>query len=339
MLAPGVDAKSRGAGDFALSTDGTLVYVNGGAAAAQRRLVWIDRSGTRQPLNLPLRSYAMSRISPDGTRIALDIRDQQSDIWIWDLKGERLTRFTTDPSFDGLPVWLHDSRRIAFGSSRQGGIFSFVQSADGTGEPQVLFESLSSANPTSVSPDGKWLILRRDAGLTSTQTSVDIVMGALENHAQPVPLLAGSANELNGEISPDGRWLAYESDESGTSEVYVRPFPNVQAGRWQISNGGGVHPAWDPAAGRAVYYADSNGRLRVVPWTAAPSPSVGTPTVIETAPLYEAIAPRSFDISPDGKRILVIEPVNTGSNDAPSLTVVLNWVEELKRRAAGASDR
>ena len=66
---------------------------------------------------------------------------------------------------------------------------------------------------------------------------------------------------------------------------------------------------------------------------------MGTPTVIETAPLYEAIAPRSFDISPDGKRILVIEPVNTGSNDAPSLTVVLNWVEELKRRAAGASDR
>jgi serine/threonine-protein kinase len=330
VIAQGVESKSRGAGDFALSADGTLVYVNGGAAAAQRRLVWIDRSGTRQPLNLPLRSYAMARISPDGTRIALDIRDQQSDIWIWDVKGERLTRFTTDPSFDGLPVWLRDGRRIAFGSSRQGGIFPFVQSADGAGEPKLLSDSSNPANPISATPNGKWLILRRDAGLTSTQASVDIEMVALDNQAPPVPLLTGRANELNGEVSPDGRWLAYESDESGTSEVYVRPFPEVQAGRWQISNGG-VHPAWDPVAGRAVYYADSDGRLRVVSWTAGPSPSVGTPTVIETPPLYEALAVRSFDISPDGKRILVIEPVSTGTSDAPSLTVVLNWPEEFTR--------
>jgi hypothetical protein len=88
-----------------------------------------------------------------------------------------------------------------------------------------------------------------------------------------------------------------------------------------------------------VYDADSNGRLHVVPWTATPSPSVGTPTVIETPPLYEAIAPRSFDISPDGKRILVIEPVNSGTSDAPSLTVVLNWPEELTRATVRPADR
>jgi Tol biopolymer transport system component/predicted Ser/Thr protein kinase len=338
VIAQNVDAKARGAGDFALSGDGTLVYVNGGAAAAQRRLVWIDRDGRRQPIDAPLHAYAIARISPDGTRAALDVRDQQSDIWIWDFKGERLTRFTTDPSFDGLPVWLRDGRRIVFGSNRQGGLYPFVQAADGTGEPQLLFETSRAMNPTSVTPDGKLLILRRDAGQTSTQASTDIVMGALDDHAQPRTLLGGSANELNGEVSPDGRWLAYESDESGTFEVYVRPFPQVQEGRWQISNAGGVHPAWQPD-GRGIYYVDTGGRLRLASWTITPGPSVGAPTVLETPPLYEGLAPRSFDISPDGRRILVIEPANAGPADAPSMTVVLNWLEEVKRRGVGGPDR
>jgi serine/threonine-protein kinase len=335
-IADGVGAKGSGAADFTISADGTLAYVNGGAAAAQRRLVWIARDGSRQPLNAPPRSYALARISPDGTRVALDVREQESDIWIWDLKRETLTRFTTDPSFDGLPVWMPDSRRIVFGSSRQGALFPFVQSADGTGDALPVFKSTVADNPTSITPDGKWLIFRHDVGTAVTQGLSDIMMVPIDGREKPRPLLAGQANELNGEVSPDGRWLAYESDESGVLEVYVRPFPQVQGGRWQISNGGGSHAAWDPG-GRGVYYVGLDGRLLFASWSATTAPSVGVPVPIATPAIYEAIAPRSFDVAPDGKRLLVIELIQTGPLEAPSLTVVLNWAEELKRASAAAS--
>jgi serine/threonine protein kinase/Tol biopolymer transport system component len=332
----GVGAKGSGAADFAISADGTLVYVNGGPAVAQRGLAWIARDGTRQPLNAPRRSYAVARISPDGTRVALDVREQESDIWIWDLKRETLTRFTTSPSFDGLPAWLPDSRRIVFVSGREGGLSPFVQSADGTGEAQPLFKSTLSDNPTSITRDGKWLIFRRDVSNTLKQGVSDILMAPLDGREKPTPLLAGPATELNGEVSPDGRWLAYDSDESGVPEVYVRPFPQIQGGRWQITNGGGGHAAWDPN-GRGMYYVSPDARLFFASWSATPAPSVGAPTPIETSAIYEAIAPRSFDVAPDGKRLLVIEPINTGPLDAPSVTVVLNWVEDLKRMAGSGS--
>jgi eukaryotic-like serine/threonine-protein kinase len=329
VVADGVAAKGSGGADVSVSADGTLVYVNGGAAAAQRQLAWIGSDGSRQPINLPRRSYVMARVSPDGRRVALDLRDQESDIWIWDLTRETMARFTTDPAFDGQPVWLPDSRHLVFGSSRQGPIFPFLQSADGTGEAQPLFKGTIADNPTSVTPDGKWLIFRRDTG-NGLQTASDIMMAPLDGHEKPVPLLAGQANELNGEVSPDGRWLAYESDESGTAEVYVRPFPHVQGGRWQVSTAGGIHPRWHPD-GRELYYVGMDGRLSSASWSATPSPSVGTPKPILMPSIYEAIAVRSFDISPDGKRFLAIEPVNAGPTEAPSLTVVLNWSEEVEK--------
>jgi Tol biopolymer transport system component len=329
VVADGVAAKGSGGADVSVSADGTLVYVNGGAAAAQRQLAWIGRDGSRQPISLARRSYAMARVSPDGRRVALDLRDQESDIWIWDLTRETMTKFTTDPAFDGQPVWLPDSRHLVFGSSRQGPIVPLLQAADGTGEAQPLFKGAVADNPTSVTPDGKWLIFRRDAR-NGLQTASDIMMAPLDGHEKPVPLLAGQANELNGELSPDGKWLAYESDESGTDEVYVRPFPEVQGGRWQVSTAGGIHPRWHPD-GRELYYVGMDSSLFSASWSTTPSPSVGTPKPIPMPSIYEALAVRSFDISPDGRRFLVIEPVNGGPTETPSLTVVLNWAEEVEK--------
>jgi Tol biopolymer transport system component len=240
-----------------------------------------------------------------------------------------MTRFTTDPAFDGQPAWLPDSRHLVFGSSRQGSIVPFLQSADGTGEAQPLFKGTVADNPTSVTPDGKWLIFRHDAG-NGLQTASDIMMAPLDGYEKPVPLLAGQANELNGEVSPDGKWLAYESNESGTAEVYVRPFPRVQDGRWQVSTAGGIHPRWHPD-GRELYYVGMDSSLLAASWSTTPSPSVGTPKPIPMPSIYEALAVRSFDISPDGRRFLVIEPVNGGPTETPSLTVVLNWAEEVEK--------
>ena len=106
---------------MSLSLDGTLVYVPGGAQVAGRNtLVWVDRQGREEPLKAPPRAYLYPRLSPDGTRVALDVRDQESDIWIWDFAREALTRFTFDPGPDTHPAWTPDGQRVLFRSARSG---------------------------------------------------------------------------------------------------------------------------------------------------------------------------------------------------------------------------
>jgi len=329
----GIVAKAAGGANVVLAADGTLAYVSGTMVGAERRLVWINRDGTREPLPTPPRAYTAVRISPDGTRLALEIRDQQGDIWIWDMARETMTRLTVDPSFDGGPVWTRDGRRLLFGSTRQGGLNVFAQPADGTGEAKRLFESRNADNPTSITPDGTRLIFRRDGGVEAGNLS-DIMVVPLEGARTPVPLLATRANEQNGEVSPDGRWLAYDADDSGQLEVYVRPFPEVQNGRWQVSYGGGAHPAWG-AGGRELFYVRSDGRLLGAPVAPETAFKAGTPKVVVQSPVFAAFIQRSYDVSPDGRRFLVIERVEGAVSQSPSITVVLNWTEELKKLLPG----
>src|SRR5262249_13844269 len=151
-----------GASNFAVSRTGTLVYVPGGDIAAQaaipRSLVWVDRQGREQPIKAPPRAYAVARLSPDGSRIALDVRDQQQDIWIWDIARETLTRLTFDPSVDMCPVWSADGRRVIWASSRQASLPNlYWQAADGTGAVERLTNESFPQFPTSVLPDGSRL--------------------------------------------------------------------------------------------------------------------------------------------------------------------------------------
>ena len=138
---------TTGVADFVLSQTGTLVYVPGGAGGAlARTLVWVNRQGREEPIKAPLRAYSIPRISPDGTRVALDIRDRENDIWVWDLKREALTRITFDPGSDQAPVWTPDSRRILFSSPRNGVIANlYWQAADNTGTVERLTTSPQSA--------------------------------------------------------------------------------------------------------------------------------------------------------------------------------------------------
>jgi Tol biopolymer transport system component len=111
------------AGEFAVAADGTLVYLDApaGRAVGARTLVWVDRQGREEPLLAPPRAYAYPQLSPDGTRIAFDIRDQEQDLWIWDLqRGGGLTRLTVEPGLDVNPVWTPNGERIIFSSDRAG---------------------------------------------------------------------------------------------------------------------------------------------------------------------------------------------------------------------------
>jgi serine/threonine-protein kinase len=191
--------------------------------------------------------------------------------------------------------------------------------------------------PQSFTPDGKTLILEVRAG------GVKLSTASLEGKQIVTPLFQETSGyQRNALLSPDGRWLAYESDESGTPEVYVRPFPDVNAGRWQVSAGGGRWPLWNPRAnGQELFYVSPKG---LVSLTAATTPTF-TPgrgsTLFETEAYNGATlvnSNRRFAVSPDGQRFLFLKTAVTPSEQAsPQLLFVENWIEELKQRVPAAS--
>jgi serine/threonine-protein kinase len=325
----------QGAGEFALSRTGSLVYLPGNAGTQPpRSLVWINRQGKEETINAPPRSYAAARISPDGTRVALEIRDQENNIWIWDLARQTLTRLTDGHTVDTSPVWTPDSARIIYRSARDGIGNLYWQAANNTGEVERLTMSVNAQFATSISPDGTRLVL----GEVTASTSDDILMMTMDGKRPTEPLIHTKYREFNPEISPNGRWIAYESNESGMNQVYVRPFPKVDAGHWQVSTGPvGSRPLWARSGRELFYLDDAANRLIVVPvQTGGQTFTAGNPVkVFDNRMVNTGIAQRSFDISPDGQRFLVIkDAANEQSSTATpaSMVVVVNWLEELKQR-------
>jgi serine/threonine-protein kinase len=325
----GVLSKVSGAADFSLSRDGSLVYVARSGQPVARILVWVDRQGHEEPINVPKRSYVYPRLSPDGTRVAVDIRDQENDVWVWNLARETFTRITSGPSIDRVPVWTPDGQ-LLFSSSRGVGANLFRVALEGTNaaEPERLTQSPNDQFPTSISPDGAFAVF-------SDNTTQDLMLLALSRDGLVQPLVQTKFIEENGEISPDGRWIAYESNQLGQREIYVRPFPDITSGYSQISAGGGTRPLW-ARNGQALYYVAPTGALMSVPMQRGARRAAGIPTkVLEGRYFFgsEQDTHRTYDVSPDGRRFLLIKPVGESeqSSTPASITVVLNWHEELKR--------
>ena len=240
-----VRANAGGLAHFALGGEGSVVY-GPGSAASRRMLVWVDREGQEEPVGVTPRIYSTPRVSPDGTQLAFRVLDGEDDIWTYHLGRQTSQRLTYHPSGDGDPVWTADGTKVAFfAAGRDGGPGVFWKAADGTGDAERL--STGAHGPDSVYPDGARLVFAdRGSGL-------DIGWLVLDGDSNPEPLYGSSFNEGGAVVWPDGQWMAYEADDSGRFEVYVRPFPNVDDGRWQISTAGGAEPVWGPA-GRELFY-------------------------------------------------------------------------------------
>jgi serine/threonine-protein kinase len=166
------------------------------------------------------------------------------------------------------------------------------------------------------------------------QTGFDLSLLLLNGTPHDQSLLRTNANESNGDISPDGKWLAYQSNESGQDRVFVRPFPNVNAGVWQISADGGTRPVWARNS-RELFFIDGNSRLTAVPVETSPTFSRENPSLVFNRSYWVgATTGRTYDVSRDGQRFLMVKEVGAdGQNATPaSLVIVLNWVEELKAR-------
>ena len=312
---------STGATWFSVSDTGSLVYVAGGAG--ERTLVGVDRQGKEEVLIAEPRAYSQARISPDGNLVALEVLDQESDIWIWDFARETITRLTVAPGYDGFPVWTPDGARVVFSSIRDGIANLYGKAADGTGAVERLTESVNQRYPYAFTPDGSQLLfLEVRAGGRD--------LGVLSLDGTSEPLLATAFDERNAALSPDGRWLAYQSNESGQDEIYVQPFPNVNEGRWPISRGGGTRPLW-ASDGQELLYLSLGGELMAVRTQTGQSFVPGNAHVVLSGPNFTPAIYvwRSYDISPDGKRFLMIkEPGETASTE---LILVQNWFQELER--------
>ena len=155
-------ATLTGAANFDVSRDGSLTYLPGVAGAGvEHALAWVDREGREEPLAAEPRTYIYPRISPDGSRVALDVRDQERDIWIWDFARETLTRLTFGPGPDYYPVWTPDGEHVAFSSGREGTLNLFLRAADGTGAVNRLTESPNVQYPYAFSSDGQRLVIPR----------------------------------------------------------------------------------------------------------------------------------------------------------------------------------
>jgi len=332
-LLRGARSDQGAAANYDVGADGTLVYLTGRAEGAARTLVWVDRAGREEPIGAPPRAYIYAALSPDSNRLALDIRDQENDIWIFDLAREALQRLTFEPGLNRYPVWAPDGRRVAF-SGRFGGASEQIywQAWDGTGSPEALTRDLATEFVSDFTPDGAAVLAHN----RFPPRDVWVAPVARGQASIATPLVQTAANEQNGTVSPDGRWLAYESNESGQSEIYVRPFPNVDSGRWLVSNGGGTRPHWTRGGRELVYLTSApNGTVTVSALSidAGTTFAPGTPSTLFTGAYVTPQAGRMvFDVSRDGERFVMIKDVGSGeTGPSPQIVVVQNWVEELKR--------
>ncbi len=183
-----------------------------------------------------------------------------------------------------------------------------------------------------MTPDGKHV-------LTSDQlpTGLDIGLVSLSPPFEAKQLIQSAEDQNNPAVSPDGKWIAYESGESGSNEIYVRPFPDVEAGRWQVSNAGGRQPLW-ARDGSELFYFDGDGFLVSVAIQMTPTFNAGRPRKMFEA-RYIGGGARSYDVSPDGQRFLMLEPATQpdAEDDSARIVVVVNWLEELKRLVPGGN--
>jgi Tol biopolymer transport system component len=305
-----------------------MVYVPGSVQSAQSRLVWVSRNGAEQPVAAPARAYLNPRLSPDGRQVSVGIVEQESQVWLYDLSRETLTRLTFEGKQNLYPVWTPDGKRIAFQSSKEGPLGPlkvFWQLADGSGGLERLTSSEDTGAPVSWSPDGQLLAYIE---ITPT-TGYDIwVLRMSDRKAQP--FLRTPFNESVPRFSPDGRWLAYVSDESGRYEIYVQSYPGP-GGKFQISTDGGTEPVWNPN-GRELFYRTGD-KMMAVDIATNPGFTAGKPRMLFEGPYAPTPATfPNYDVSPDGQRFLMLKPVEQTEAAPTRINVVLNWFEELKQK-------
>jgi len=309
---------------FGVSESGILAYVPVSARRFERRLVWVNAAGDVEPLPIPSRAFTDPSISPDGRSVAFTTLGAVETIGIYDFARHTLSALTaTTAGSSQAAVWAPDGLRLAYRGTRAGFRNLFWKAVDGGGEEVRLTTSENLQTPTSWSTAN--LLAFSDVSVT---TGYDIWVMSVAG-GQPQVVLQSKGNETNPTFSRDGRWLAYTSSESGTNEVYVRPFPGPGR-RLQVSTDGGFEPVWS-RNGRELFYRRGNAMVAST-ITTEPVFAAGSPRTLFRGTYIETdTGGAGYDVAPDG-RFLMVQPVEA-PQPATSINLVLNWFDELKRTA------
>ena len=269
--------------------------------------------------------YQGLRISPDGSRAAITVRDAEGgqDVWTLDLARGVQSRISFGSHGSGS-AWSPDGQRLAFSGLNRSQIF--VRSASGGGEEELLAQSkINVLVLNDWSPDGRYLMYT--AG--SPQTKLDLMLLPLTGDRKPAPYLRTPSIERHGQFSPDGKWIAYSSNDSGRSEIYVQSFPAGPA-KWPVSNGGGGFPRWR-RDGKELFYLSPDNRIMAASVRAGPQGlEFGVPVALLRVGEPTGNLAYPYDVAPDGQRILALVP-GGAPGDAATLTVLLNWETKLKK--------
>ncbi|HYR46096.1 MAG TPA: hypothetical protein VER78_03740, partial [Thermoanaerobaculia bacterium] len=316
------------AANFTVSQTGVLAYGRG-TQIGYRQLVWIDRSGKLLGSIGPPGIYVDVNLSPDGKRAALDtvnIEVGGREVALMDLTRGVMSRLTPGETADWSPVWSPDGSRIAFGVNQTATTWDLYQKpSSGAGKEELLLKSDSPKVPEDWSPDGRFLLYT----VIQHASKREIWVLPLSGDRKGLPVLQTPFDEFLPNFSPDGRWIVYVSDESGRPEVYVQTFP-ISSAKWRVSTNGGSHPRWR-RDGKEIFYFAPEGRLMAVPVTAGAAFEAGAPRMLfETGMVLSPLNERHrFCVAADGERFLLLR--NVEEQNAQPLTVVFNWMADLKR--------
>ncbi|HZI64117.1 MAG TPA: hypothetical protein VFE44_05005, partial [Thermoanaerobaculia bacterium] len=315
---------ATGSSSIAVSATGVLAFTAG--SETRTELVWLDRQGKPLGVAGELNAYIGPTLAADGRRLTTEIADEETarhEIWSLDPERGVRARLTRPPRDGHFPVLSPDGTRLAFSATTSGNFGAYVQRADGLGEERaLLLEEEGQQYVRGWTPDGTAVL----TAVYATREGVwQLWLLPLREGEKPRPLL----NAINGAISPDGRWLAAASRESGRFQIYLLPYPALDA-RWQVSVEGGHEPRWR-RDGRELFYISGDRRLMSVrilgsdPLDAAPPQALFPLRVVGA---FEH-TPHHYDVAPDGERFLVSQVPEHAKT--PAITVMVNWDSALGR--------
>ena len=318
-----------GAAAFDVSENGTLAYMPVSSYVTDLNLVLVDRQG-RETLALPTADrYTHPRLSPDGTRLSVDMRSPNSlgDVWTYQLGRPGGIRITAEGGRDFGAEWTPDGRELIF-SSEHPFYDLHRRAADASQPEQILLAERFDHYPGSVSPDGRLFLYV--LGIQNGQ-GAELWTVHLQGPPKPARYFGNRFNLAHPAMSPDARWIAYDSDESGRVEVYVQSYPDPLRKRWKVSPELGSEPVWTRGGAELIYRKGDS--VMAVPMDLINGHS-GIPTLLFRGPYPDGAAwtrPRSYDVSRDGQRFLLtkIPPRPT----RPRIAIVLNWFETLRESA------
>lgn len=317
---------------LAFALDGTMVHEATSVGRAARELTWFGIDGAQTGLNAESRRFTLASLSGDGELVAATVENDQgqSELWLHHVTRGGLTKLTVDDHDYRYPTWTPDGSLIYLRSLRGQNARIHRWNVLGGEEPRELMDPGTIWYvPADVSPDGRHLVgFMWD---TETDKHWDIEVVSLEGDPSPRRFAASTAHEMEPCFSPDGRWIAYDSDRSGSFEVYIKRFPE-QGAAIQVSRSGGRRPFWDPRGGKLYFYDGDEKALMAADVVLGPTPTADVPAPLveippELAPGYWESWARSM--AADGRLLLIS---NTGT-PASRIDVVLNWFDELRRLA------